>query len=269
MFCPQCGKDVIDGAVFCPKCGYRMDQLDAYEEAKAQERAEQGEQQTGYDEQLGDSQAPTYDYSEQQSANEYWTQESADGYSAQQQSNDYPSQQPVNGYPAQQPTTGYEQTDNEQQGMNSYGIPYEQQGVGYNTSDPNWVSTPPFVDNFIRMYTQKYVEFNGRATRKEYWTYAIAYFIVMMFFAFISKFLFDKPEILTNLFAVASFLPNLALTARRLHDSGRSGLWAVGIYIPFVNIALFIFMFLGSTPGPNQYGPLPVFDASRNLHIYK
>lgn len=233
MFCPQCGKDVIDGAVFCPKCGYRMDQLDAYEEAKEQEMAEQGEQ----------------------SANEYWSQESTDGYSEQQQSNDHSSQQPLNGY--------------EQQGLDPYGMPYGQQGVGYNTSDPNWVSTPPFVDNFIRMYTQKYVEFNGRATRKEYWTYAIAYFIVMMFFAFLSKFLFDEPEILINLFAVASFLPNLALTARRLHDSGRSGLWAVGIYVPFVNIAVFIFMLLGSNPGPNQYGPLPVFDAARNLHIYK
>lgn len=249
MFCPQCGKDVIDGAVFCPKCGYRLDQLDAYEEAASQDTMAEQDMQ--------------------ESANGYQEQP-VDDYSLQQPTTGYSDQPPANGYPPQQPMPGYEQTNNyEQQGTDPYGVPYGQQGVGYNTSDPNWVSAPPFVDNFIRMYTQKYVEFNGRATRKEYWTYAIAYFILMVFFAFLSEFLFDDAEILVNVFAVASFLPNMGLTARRLHDSGRPGLWAVGIYIPFVNIAVFIFMFLESNPGPNQYGPLPVFDAATNTHIYR
>lgn len=248
MFCPQCGKDVIDGAVFCPKCGYRLDKIAAYEDTKSQDATTEYEAPQSYNEYEG------------QSTDAYSGPYSADGYSDQQSSNGYPAQQPM----------GYEQADRyEQQGADPFGMPYGQQEASYNTADPNWVSAPPFVDNFIRMYTQKYVEFNGRATRKEYWTYAIGYFIVMLLCAFISDFLFDDAEILINVFAVASLLPNLSLTVRRLHDSGRSGLWAVGIYVPFVNIAVFIFMFLASIPGPNQYGPLPVFDASRNLHVYK
>ena len=52
-------------------------------------------------------------------------------------------------------------------------------------------------------------------------------------------------------------LPGLGVTVRRLHDSGRSGFWVLGLDIPLLNIVVFIFTLLSSVPGPNQYGPLP------------
>lgn len=193
---------------------------------------------------------------------------------SQTQSNGY-NQQQSNGY--QQQPNGYQQnnypqnTNFQQQGMQPYGqAPYGQPGIGYNTSDPNWVSAPPFVENVKMILTKKYVDFNGRATRKEYWTFVLAYIIVAFLIGFIGGVLFDDDAyILIDIFLLATFLPNLALTARRLHDSGRSGLWIIGSFIPLLNFVVFIFTLLGSNPGPNQYGPLPVYDGARKIHIYK
>ncbi|MBS4913146.1 MAG: DUF805 domain-containing protein [Veillonella sp.] len=238
MFCAKCGTEVRDGAVFCPGCGNRLDQEGALTR--------------------GGSQVQSNEYNQQQ----------PNGY---QQNNNYPqnnSYSQNNSYPQnanfqQQGVQPYEQQPYGQQ-------PYGQPGIGYNTSDPNWVSAPPFIENVKMIFTKKYVDFNGRATRKEYWTYVLAYVVMAFLIGFIGGVLFgDDGDILIDIFLIASFLPNLALTARRLHDSGRSGLWVIGTFIPVLNIVVFIFTLLGSNPGPNQYGPLPVFDAARNIHIYK
>lgn len=190
---------------------------------------------------------------------------------SQTQSNGY-NQQQLNGY---QQNNYPQNTNFQQQGMQPYEqpygqAPYGQPGIGYNTSDPNWVSAPPFVENVKMILTKKYVDFNGRATRKEYWTFVLAYIIVAFLIGFIGGVLFDDDAyILIDIFLLATFLPNLALTARRLHDSGRSGLWIIGSFIPLLNFVVFIFTLLGSNPGPNQYGPLPVYDGARKIHIYK
>ena len=57
---------------------------------------------------------------------------------------------------------------------------------------------------------------------------------------------------------LAFFIPSLAVTVRRLHDTDKSGWWYLISFIPFVGgIILFIFMCINSTPGSNQYGDNP------------
>ena len=53
-------------------------------------------------------------------------------------------------------------------------------------------------------------------------------------------------------------LPNLAVTIRRLHDTGKSG-WFIFIgLIPVIgSIWLLVLMFTNSQPGENSYGPNP------------
>ncbi len=64
--------------------------------------------------------------------------------------------------------------------------------------------------------------------------------------------------IFTWLYDLAILLPVIALTVRRIHDSGNSGWWALILLIPLIGvIVLFIFTLLDSQPGPNQYGPNP------------
>jgi uncharacterized membrane protein YhaH (DUF805 family) len=54
------------------------------------------------------------------------------------------------------------------------------------------------------------------------------------------------------------FIPGLAVTVRRLHDTGRSGWWVLVGLIPVIGfIILLVFMVLDSQPASNQWGPNP------------
>lgn len=75
----------------------------------------------------------------------------------------------------------------------------------------------------------KYATFSGRARRAEYWYYTLFVGIFTFGFAFLDGILFANNEYmvavapLSNLFLLATFLPTLAVTVRRFHDTGRSG----------------------------------------------
>lgn len=56
------------------------------------------------------------------------------------------------------------------------------------------------------------------------------------------------------------FLPGLAVTVRRLHDTSRSGAWIFTSLVPLVGgIVLLVFECQDSTFGSNSYGPLPKY----------
>ena len=60
------------------------------------------------------------------------------------------------------------------------------------------------------------------------------------------------------IFGLVLFVPTLAVTARRLHDTGRSGWWQLTAYIPYVGIiASIIFIVIFCIEGEkkkNKYG---------------
>lgn len=60
---------------------------------------------------------------------------------------------------------------------------------------------------------------------------------------------------------LAALIPGLAVTARRLHDTGRTGWWVLIGLVPLAGaIVLLVFLVADSQPGPNAYGP-PVKNA--------
>jgi uncharacterized membrane protein YhaH (DUF805 family) len=116
---------------------------------------------------------------------------------------------------------------------------------------------------------KKYADFQGRARRSEFWLFALFVFIVEAVFIVLLAATggFDTPRpgataglvnLLFGLFALGIFIPNLALTFRRLHDINRSAWWIFISLIPLVGaITLFVFYLLPGTPGPNRFGPDP------------
>ena len=68
----------------------------------------------------------------------------------------------------------------------------------------------------------------------------------------------DLPPVLTILALLALFLPTLAGTVRRLHDTDHSG-WMIFIsWVPLVGPIIFIvFMCQRGTAGSNRFGPDP------------
>ena len=82
----------------------------------------------------------------------------------------------------------------------------------------------------VRTCFSKYVDFSGRARRSEYWYFLLFYVIVAIVVGIIDAII--NSTILGLLLTIAFFLPSLAVTIRRLHDTSRSG-WLQGTGRPF------------------------------------
>ena len=101
----------------------------------------------------------------------------------------------------------------------------------------------------IKVCFTKYVGFEGRATRSEYWWWVL--FIVLVSIALGAL----KLQMLSGVFSLGVLLPLLAVGARRLHDIGKSGWWLLIYLIPLVGwLVLLFFAMQPSQPGSNEYG---------------
>lgn len=112
---------------------------------------------------------------------------------------------------------------------------------------------------------KNYVDFNGRATRKEYWLFILFHYIFTFTFAFIDGFLGLYPEYLnygylTIAYALATALPSIGLQVRRLHDVGKSGIWWFVNNVPILNLYLFYLNLKPGDIGYNEYGEPSEFD---------
>lgn len=111
---------------------------------------------------------------------------------------------------------------------------------------------------------QNYVGFTGRARRKEYWMFALINIIIYVIVAILAA-ITDSSMLfgLLGLYGLAIFLPSLAVTVRRLHDTGRSGFWYFIAFVPFVGgIILFVFTCLDSQLENNEFGANPKTNAA-------
>ena len=109
----------------------------------------------------------------------------------------------------------------------------------------------------IRSVFSKYVDFEGRARRSEYWYFVLFNMLVSSVLAWLTRI----SPLLSGLIAVyeiAVFLPSLAVAFRRLHDIGKSGWYLLIGFVPIVGAILLIVWFCreGERRG-NLYGPDP------------
>ena len=109
---------------------------------------------------------------------------------------------------------------------------------------------------------KNYVGFSGRARRKEYWMFTLFNLIAAILIAVIDNVLGTTTAtgigMLGLLYALAILLPGLAVSVRRLHDTGRSGWWLLIALVPLLGaIVLLVFMVLDGNRGSNEYGPDP------------
>ncbi|MCW5623989.1 MAG: DUF805 domain-containing protein [Burkholderiales bacterium] len=117
--------------------------------------------------------------------------------------------------------------------------------------------------NWFMSALKKYAVFSGRSQRSEYWFYILIYMILYVVLSVIDAVLglySDHAQIglLSGLLALGLFIPSIAVAARRLHDTGRTGWWQLIAFIPLIGIiVLIVFLATDSEPGANKYGPNP------------
>ncbi|WP_068084160.1 DUF805 domain-containing protein [Novosphingobium rosa] len=118
---------------------------------------------------------------------------------------------------------------------------------------------------------KRYADFSGRASRKEFWMFAL--FLVLVTCALISAAVIVSPGgiqrpgyragslflIALGLFWLGSFVPYIAVHVRRFHDQDRSGWFYLLGFIPYIGgILLLVFMCRPGTPGANRFGEDPL-----------
>ena len=104
---------------------------------------------------------------------------------------------------------------------------------------------------------KKYADFNGRASRSEYWWFQLFYIIVTFVAVMFDAMYIDNVQTMGPVELIATlglFLPALSVTARRLHDVGRSGWWML-IFITVIGLIPLIIWYVSvGTKSKNKYG---------------
>ncbi len=103
---------------------------------------------------------------------------------------------------------------------------------------------------------KKYAVFSGRARRKEYWMFLLFHIIIIIALGVIES-IVGTNSVIALFYMLAILLPGLAVTVRRLHDSGKSGWWLLIGLVPLIGIVILVFMVQDGQAGDNQYGPNP------------
>ncbi|MED4834606.1 DUF805 domain-containing protein [Priestia megaterium] len=103
---------------------------------------------------------------------------------------------------------------------------------------------------------KNYGTFSGRASRTEYWMFVLVNFVISFILSFI-QFVIDKPLFLPVIYSLLVAVPSLAVGARRLHDTGKSGWWRLITLVPLIGgIWLIILFCQPSDPKENRFGTM-------------
>jgi len=100
----------------------------------------------------------------------------------------------------------------------------------------------------VKTCFSKYASFDGRASRSELWWWVLFVFLVSAAASMLGN-------LVSGLFSLAVFLPNIAVAARRLHDTDRSGWLQLVVLIPLIGWILMIYWCVQAGKEPNRYGP--------------
>ena len=120
--------------------------------------------------------------------------------------------------------------------------------------------------NFTEAVTtafQNYFNFQIRSRRSEYWYFSLFLFLVFIATELADMLLFNtvvsESGPLYVITMLATFIPSLAVSVRRLHDIERSGWFLLLVLIPLIGwIILIYWMCQPGTSGQNRFGEDPV-----------
>lgn len=128
-----------------------------------------------------------------------------------------------------------------------------------NTPSPLLLMSYNLINSFIGCL-KRYAVFSGRACRSEFWFWQLATFIISFVISFVVSMATDPQtgSLASQLLCLVVLLPNLAVSVRRLHDTGRSGWNILLALIPFIGAVILIVFWCQASQGGNKYGEGPL-----------
>ncbi|MCL9777138.1 DUF805 domain-containing protein [Vibrio methylphosphonaticus] len=115
-------------------------------------------------------------------------------------------------------------------------------------------------NNYVDVLKNNYMNFKGRSTRKQYWSYILVSFVVALVLNIIDRIIgsgSDQFGLFGTFYSLAVLLPTLAAGCRRLHDTGRSGYWLFLYLIPLIGALVLLVFFIFQSDHDNEYGLAP------------
>ena len=108
---------------------------------------------------------------------------------------------------------------------------------------------------------RNYFNFSGRSNRSEFWYFflfiLIGNFLTHLIDTYIIGYHPDEMGIVSGIFFLATAFPQLSLTFRRLHDTGKSGWWFLLSFTIIGLIPLLVWWCTTGDPKKNRYGNIP------------
>tara|TARA_R110002050_G_scaffold3762_1_gene19576 strand:- start:5983 stop:6414 length:432 start_codon:yes stop_codon:yes gene_type:complete len=116
-----------------------------------------------------------------------------------------------------------------------------------------------FIDTMKTVLVTRATDINGRSDRPEYWWFTLYACIVFGLLAVVDYYVIGftfwsmldpfgemgemkEAGVLVALFTLGTLVQSITLTARRLHDRGRSGWWQLMFIVPFLNFIVFYWL---------------------------
>ena len=140
----------------------------------------------------------------------------------------------------------------------------------------------PMVGFFeaIKLGFIKYFDCSSRSRRSEYWFFQLFVFLIYIILEILHLCIYgevsysnikeiDVINIISLVFGVFFLVPQITITIRRLHDTGKSGCYYLFALIPVIGwILLIIFCLYDSEPKDNIYGDSPKYYFGNYLFAY-
>ena len=123
-----------------------------------------------------------------------------------------------------------------------------------------------FIENFKHCVVHKYANFEGRASRSEYWHFMLVYQLIIATILFICAAIsciipvsgttgVALGLVVLFILSIGFIIPGIAVAVRRLHDVGWSGWFVLVGFIPFVGVPIMlILMALPGKSAANRFG---------------
>ena len=116
---------------------------------------------------------------------------------------------------------------------------------------------------YLKVFKQ-YFDFRGRARRKEYWMFTLINTLILLALMFIEFVVLGaNPEtgegiIFYPLYTLITFIPGLAVSIRRLHDTGKRGWYLFTMFVPLIGVFILIYYLAqDSERDSNRWGANP------------
>jgi len=113
-------------------------------------------------------------------------------------------------------------------------------------------------DYYLKVVRDNYANFEGRARRSEYWYFYLFNTVIGLVLKGVDYLIGTEIGIVGSIYSLAVLVPGLAVLVRRLHDSGKSGWYALLLIFIIIGwIWLLVLLCTEGDHGPNEYGPDP------------